>query len=471
MTQKQARERLWHLTIIAPWYLYKYQKPVYEFFEKTKNPFFEATRRFGKSCTKLVQIQERSRRQPQRVTFWAEPWKEQARNIVIPEMDRIQASCPASLRAKFYRTDSFFEFPTTGSRIYLLGTNEDKAEGVRGRFAHEIVCDEIGSFVDADYVLNEVFWPMLLTTNGELCELGTPPRDLGHLFYERKKIAIQENRYIARDFDAISTDVIPQQEKDSFMLSMGGRESTAVRRELYLEPVADESLLVVPEFKKDIHVVDEYKLPRAITPYVGIDLGLNDCTALIFGFYDFENATLVIQDEIIIKGKNTKEITELAKAKEHQLWGDLKVQKAKVQRWSDNDLQQLYDMNTVYQYLCNPTRKDDKLAAINSLRLRFTNQKIKILSKCKGLIFQLQVGIWNDKRTSFLRSENTGHLDAIDALVYLNRNVNESLNPFDASHGVNPYTHYIPEELVKQNIDKKPATSEELQIGNIFGGI
>lgn len=466
MKQKSAREQLWRLTVIAPWYLYEYQKPVYEFFEKVKNPFFEATRRFGKSCTKLVQIQERSRRQKQRVTFWAEPWKEQARNIVIPEMDRVQESCPAELRAKFYRTDSFFEFPTTGSRLYLLGTNEDKAEGVRGRFAHEIVCDEIGSFVDADYVLNEVFWPMLLTTNGELCELGTPPRDLGHLFYGRKKLAMQEGRFISRDFDAISTSVITQQEKDSFIESMGGRESTAVRRELYLEPVADESLLVIPEFKTALHVISEYEMPLSFTPYVGIDLGLNDCTALVFGFYDFEKATLVIQDEVIVNGKNTKEITDTAKAKEKELWGKMPV----INRWSDNDMQQLHDMHTVFGYSAYPTRKDDKLAAINSLRLRFTNQKIKILSRCKGLIFQLQVGIWNTKRSSFLRNETTGHLDAIDALVYLNRNVNERINPFNPAAGVSEYTHHIPEQYLEQNIDKGEATPDELSIGNIFGG-
>ena len=91
-----------------------------------------------------------------------------------------------------------------------------------------------------------------------------------------------------------------------------------------------------------------------------------------------------------------------------------------------------------------PTRKDDKLAAINSLRLRFTQGKIKINKRCKNLLFQLKVGLWNPQRTGFLRGENTGHLDAIDALIYLNRNINTTHNPFPAAqydqrHFVNPH--------------------------------
>lgn len=457
--------RLWGLTIIAPWYLYKYQRPVYDFFEKTRDPFFEATRRFGKTATKLVQIQERSRRQEQRATIWAEPWREQARKIVIPEMAKIQETCPGRLKARFYRTDSFFEFPTTGSRIFLIGVNEDLAEGMRGQFAHEIVCDELGSYREADYIINEVFRPMLLTTKGELCELGTPPDDLGHIFYRRKQLAMVQGRYIGKDFDCI--DTISPEKKASFIDSMGGRNSPAVRRELYLEPVSDPEKLVIPEFNQDAHVFKTRKKPEAFTPYVGIDLGFNDFTAILFAYYDFEKATLVVQDEIVVNGKNSEEIVTRAKAKEKELWGPIPVN----QRWSDNDQQQLYDMLSLYKYPVIATRKDDKQAAINHLRLRFTNGTIAISEKCVNLILQLKTGIWAENKKAFVRNQSLGHLDAIDALIYLNRNVNEKLNPFNPLAGAHYSTHYIPQDLLNEDgMSKVAPSSDEIEIGRMFGG-
>lgn len=461
--QQSSIERLWELTIVAPWYLHDYQKEVFEFFEKVKNPFLEASRRLGKTTTKLVQLQERSRREQGRYTIWAEPWREQARNIVIPEMNKIQETCPTRLKAKFYRTDSFFEFPTTGARLFLVGVNEDLAEGIRGRFADEIVCDELGSYREANYIINEVFLPMLLTTNGELSEMGTPPDDLGHVFYKRKAQAVMDGRYIGRDFDCIAT--IPQEEKLAFIDSMGGRNSTAVRRELYLEPVSDPEKLVIPEFDEARHVCTEVNRPEFFTPYVGMDLGFNDFTAVLFGFYDFEHATLVIEDEIVVNGKNSEEIVTRAKATEARLWGKMPV----VQRWSDNDQQQLYDMLSLYSYSVNPTRKDDKQAAINSLRLKFTTGKIRIHERCKSLILQLKTGIWKNDKKSFVRNDNLGHLDAIDALIYLNRNINEKLNPFNPVAHSHFSTHYIPTELLEQAEGRAAPTPDERAIARLFG--
>lgn len=427
--------------VVGPWYLYEYQLPVYDHFYTVRNPFFEATRRFGKTTTKLVQIQERSRRQPGRITLWNEPWKEQARNIVIPEMEHVQESCPPKLRARFYRTDSFFEFPSTGSRLYLFGVNEDKGEGARGRAAHEIVNDELGSWVDASYIRNEVMRPMLLTTRGEMTDMGTPPEDLGHLFYEIKAQAIAEGRYIGRDIDAVTS--ISDEEKASFIKSMGGRMSTAVRRELYLEPVSNPEALVIPEYSEDVHdLPDDHARPEYYDTYTGIDLGLNDHTAVLFAYVDFRTRTLVIEDEYVANGKNTKEIVEACKAKEKDAWGDLPV----FARWSDNELQQLYDMRTLHGYLVSPTRKDDKLAVINELRLAFGDGRVKIKKRCKNLRYQLKVGLWNDRRTDFKRGEKTGHLDAVAALIYLFRNISWTHNPYPTLAGLSVYTHFIPSQ-------------------------
>jgi hypothetical protein len=284
-----------------------------------------------------------------------------------------------------------------------------------------------------------------------MMDTGTPPEDLGHVWYKRKSDAIQQGRFIQRTIDAV--DSIPDHEKEAFIESMGGRKSTAVRRELYCEPVADEQRLVIPEYVETTHdVPDDYPRPPYFDAYAGVDLGFNDHTAGIFGYWDFEAQCLVIEDEWLGRGQGSKAISDGFKGVEERTWGNVTRANGKIEtpfgnlyRFGDNDLQQLYDLDHEHGYAINPTRKDDKLAAITALRLRFTRGQIKIKKRCKNLRYQLKVGLWNDRRTDFKRGEDTGHLDALDALIYLSRNVTETRNPYPKyGSEVQWHTHYIP---------------------------
>jgi hypothetical protein len=435
-----SKADLWALGIIAPWYLYDYQISVYDFLVSTRWPVFEATRRFGKTTTKLVDAQEKSRRQERRVTRWCEPLKEQARNIVMPEMERIQGSCPSKLRARFYRTDSFYEFPTTGSRIYLLGVNEDRGEGARGSYAHEIVADEVGFWVEPQYIINEVLMPQLLTTGGDMACMSTPPRDLAHYWYTIVERAARDGRLIQRNFDTVTS--IKESEKEAFILAMGGRESTAVRRELYLERVADAESLVIPEFKPDlVELDDDHPAPAFFDAYVAGDSGADDNTAILFGYYDFAADTVVIEDEYVVAGKTTEDIVAAAKVKEEALWKDLKP----FRRVYDADKQLLLDICTTHRYSVVLPDKADKIAAINSLRTRVGAGKFKVKKRCRNLLRQLQVGMWRDeKHSDFERSKELGHLDAIAAAIYFNRSIIVSRNPYPHNAGVSHQTHFIP---------------------------
>jgi len=370
---------------------------------------------------------------------WAEPWKYQAREIVMPEVDKIQDGIPTKLRLKFYKTDSFYE-NWRGSRLYLRGVNEDRGESARGTFAHGITADEKGSWKDPVYIVNEVLLPQLLTTNGVLHTISTPPKDLGHRWYADKAQALQEGRFIQLTIDQVS--YISASQRTEMCTAVGGPQSPAWRREFLCEPVADPESLVIPEFDEALDVVDDsYPRPPFFDAYVGADLGFHDNTGLLFGYYDFVQATLVIQRELWVKAKNSKEIVEAARPIEQQLW----QHQAPYLRTSDNELQQLYDMATLCDYAMLPTAKDDKEAAINALRLRFKARKIKIHKSCVNLIFQLKVGMWDETRRKFLRGEGIGHLDLIDALIYLNRNVNTHRNPYP-QEAINLSTHFVPPE-------------------------
>ena len=434
-------------------------------------PLVEKSRRIGGTTSALVRVQELLRSKQEMIWRWCEPWKYQAREIVIPEMNRIQETCPESLKFKYYRTDSFYELATNGSRIYLRGVNEDCGESSRGAFAHGITADEFGSWKDAKYIKNDVLLPQLLSTNGPLWEISSPPPDLGHVYYEEKERAMREKRYVLKTILDAVPDLYAQEQIDEMCKEVGGVTSTAWRREFLCEECSDDAMLIVPEYDDKLNVVpDDYPRPQYFTSYVGGDSGADDNTAVLFGYYDFAKDEIVIEDENINAGKTTEEIVTQAKAKEKELWtiaidpdGKPVINHPHIRAY-DAPKQLIYDIFVTHKWPVRMPQKDDKHAAIHSLRVAVGARKIKIKEKCKHLRRQLRVGIWkNEQHLDFQRNEGLGHLDAIAALIYFNRSVDTKINPIPPYLGLSHETHFIPPG------QSLPTGSPEAEIASALG--
>ena len=54
-----------------------------------------------------------------------------------------------------------------------------------------------------------------------------------------------------------------------------------------------------------------------------------------------------------------------------------------------------------------------------------------------NLIRHLKNVKWSSNKSVFARSPDNGHYDAVDALIYLIRNIVYSKNPYPASYGLN----------------------------------
>jgi hypothetical protein len=455
----EARKYAWTYGVIAPWYLKKPQLETFKLLKNSRFPFNEQSRRTGKTTTNLVHVLEQLRRNESWVWRWCEPWKYQAREIVMPEIDIIQTHCPEKLKFKFYKTDSFYEGPN-GSRLYLRGVNEDRGESSRGAFAHGITCDEYGSWKEPDYIVNEVLLPQLLSTNGQLIKASTPPRDLGHLYYEEKEKAFRENRFISKPIWDFEGHLYTREQILGMCEAVGGENSPAWRREFLCEPVSDPDMLVVPEFSEKNIVENDYPRPEFPIFYVGGDSGIDDNTALLFGWYDFLKNELVVEEEFVQSGLTSKQIVDVAKSIELRLWPDKTPQK----RVYDADKQLIYDIWVDHGYHIQAPKKDDKLAAIHELRMEVGSLRIKIKRHCKHLIQQMKVGLWKDERhTDFQRSEGLGHLDAIAALIYLNRSIDRNFNPVPRHHGLSKFTHHINDSSARLG-------KTEQTIKDVFGG-
>lgn len=224
---------------------------------------------------------------------------------------------------------------------------------------------------------------------------------------------------------------------------LGGYESTAFRRECLCEHVTDAGRAIIPEFQelKPEIVVKDVKPPLFFDAYVFMDLGLIDYTHVLFAWYHFERAQLIIEDELCFTYKTTSEVAQAIIAKEHQLWPNKKV----TLRISDNDSQQLQDLSVSHKLDFAPAQKHDPNEDVktNQLRRMIRDKKILINERCTQLIFQLEVGIWNMRRSDYERIPGAGHLDGMDALRYGIRLVDYNKDPIPKNYGIRLETHNI----------------------------
>lgn len=465
MNQSDSRRILWEHGSVSSFYLRDDQLPVYEFLHKQKEPFLEASRRYGKTTIILCYVLEKLRANPNWICRWVLPEKDQARTIVMPEIEKIQADCPDDLQFEFRRTDSVYVGPN-GSQLFLYGVDKDKGKKLRGPLAHIVVADEFG-FWNHPRVLRSVLRPQLLTTRGQLIIASTPSEDIGHPYYSYREKARRKDRFIQRtiyDNKSLTLDEIQAE-----MEEQGGADSHTWKREYLCQDVGDPTLRIVPEWNDERNIIpDDTARPSHFDAYVGGDSGVDDNTFIVFGYYDFLNDEVVIEDEFVTSGKPTKEIIDQAKIIEERIWGEKKP----FRRVYDADKQVLVDVTSTHGYSVYLPEKAEKVQAINRFRVRVGAGKFKVKKKCVNLIRQLKVGQWRDeKHTDFARSEELKHLDGIAAAVYFNRSVITSRNPYPQYEGVSLGSHFVPEHALKERSeDEALADLFSSPLGGMFGG-
>jgi len=171
-----------------------------------------------------------------------------------------------------------------------------------------------------------------------------------------------------------------------------------------------------------------------------MDPGWAHMTAVLFGYWWFEKRAFVVEDEIVESRKNSREIAELIKAKEKELWGSVKrfarnsdhLKPQPYRRVSDNDNRLIQDLTMEHGLSFVATQKDQLTQQINALRIGVQEGRLIIHPRCKRLISHLKKGVWkNAERKKFaVEGKHFGHFDTIAALVYLWRNTDQHRNPY-----------------------------------------
>ncbi|MDX1373372.1 MAG: hypothetical protein R3321_12935, partial [Nitrososphaeraceae archaeon] len=269
-----------------------------------------------------------------------------------------------------------------------------------------------------------------------------------------------------------------------------GDKDPHYRREYLCEIIRDKDSVVIPEFtpEKEKDLVVEMVRPPFYDIYVSGDVGFRDLTIYLFGYWDFKNATLVVIDELVMNGPEmtTEKLAQRIREKEEEhfsIYNDAgeKVPEKVYMRVMDNNLIMVNDLNRLHGLNFIPTAKDDKEAQINQVRMMISNNQIKIHPRCKHLIYHLKHASWKEGNSSkriFANLSDSpdfsirgGHADAVDALIYMVRNLIKSHNPYpegwDKPKGNDVFYGYYQE--IKHLEQDQELVSRIKQILNIKG--
>ncbi len=416
------------------WKLDDNQKAAYDAIEGTPGGSFylNKARRIGGSYLLCLRAVEKCLAKPNSQVKYAAPTAKAVRKIIQPNIRKILSDCPQDLRPEWNSLDMEYRFKN-GSTLSIAGCENQNYENLRGTEADEIYLDEVGFIDDLIYIINDVLMPQVQDTGGRIILCSTPPRSPGH---ESVKIAMDHKaagRYWActvwdnprrtkEQHKAYFTQIARSQGMDLDQYF----ESVTFKREYLGEFIADEAHSVIPEWNKAL----EAHIVKAVPPrphrdcYVGLDVGWKDGMAAVFGWWDYHNQMLIIEDEYLVFRKTTKQVRDGIRQKEIELW-DKKIPYLRI---SDNNLQFIADLNSESGMSFIPTAKDHKELQINRIREWLRLYKIRIHPRCKRLVTQLASTTWNKNRTSYERTPD-GHGDLLDALVYLVRNVRKAKNP------------------------------------------
>lgn len=447
--QKKARDILWEKGILD-WKLTPPQKDIKKGIidDDNKISVVLCARRLGKTYLMCTMAVEECLRRPNAIVKYAFPKQVAAKKMLLPVMRKVLEDCPPHLKPEYMTADKVFRFPN-GSEIQISGTDNGNIENLRGGDSHLNIVDEAGFCYDLTYGVRSVLGPTTKITKGRTILVSTPSRSENHDFIVDWVLPYQAEQrirtYTIYDNPQFNAEAIAE----ALSEYPDGAKDPMFRREYLCEIIRDSDKTILPSFtstaEKEI-VRDDFVIPVFKDCYVSLDPGGTDLTGVLFGYYDYLNATLVIIDEIAVDGNtNTQILAEMIREKEKLHWTNPidKSVNEPYKRVSDvNNAILLTDLQKLHNLTFTKTKKDKKQAAINALDVAIMKRELIIHPRCQHLLYHMKFAEWNKNQNEFIRLKDSpsgkirgGHCDLLDCLIYMHRNVIKSHNPYPSDYG------------------------------------
>ncbi len=457
ITAKDAVRELWYRGILQ-YKLHEVQKKMLSSLisQNQEVTTFLCSRRLGKSYLLCLLALEKCLQTPNSIVKYVCPKKSQVKTILGPIMRDLLTDCPAELKPEYKANDYLYQFPN-GSQIQMSGTDNGHHETMRGGKSDLWIVDEAGFCDELKYVVNTILAPTTDTTGGRGIISSTPSKESDHEFITEFLKPAEVNGTLIKYTIYDNPKLSPQKIREIINRYPDKEKDPEFRREYLCEVINNSELTIVPEFTAELKplIVKEVERPPFYDAYVSMDIGFKDLTVVLFAYYDFKNARLVVEDEFVLNGQQmlADKFALAVKRKEEFLWtnqlsGEFKAPLIRVS--DNNNLIFLNELTYRHNLTFLPTRKDNKEAALNEVRIKIAGEQILIHPRCKSLIYHLENGTWSKNKKDFARSPDAGHYDAIDSLIYMVRNVQWTKNPYPPGYmGQDIYQNKKPNELSK----------------------
>lgn len=461
----------------------------------------EIARKWGKTYfLVLIAFMVCLRRKSVRVVYGAPELKYLA-EFVLPVVDEICEDAPEDMRPRYNAQTGHLTFPSTGSHIHLFGA-DDKEAAKRGRGPKAVLAifDEAGFCRVLGYVIKAVFRPSLLLTRGPIILGSTPADEPGHDFTQMAEIAESNGNYSRAtlyDNPLLTQEdiqrILEEDARDEGMTVEEYKVTPTFRREYLAERATDATLTVMGDDWRLMRekCIREVPRPKFFDGYAMLDMGGVDPHALGFGYWHFELAAFVQEDELLLRdGENTAVLAERIKEKETAMWGKAsangtlrglsEVEQEKLPPWlkfdmaekaeqqpylriSDTDTQMVIDLHELHGLTFLPTRKDQKKLQVNAFRVLVRSNGFVLHPRCRNTDRHLSQTVWaNARMLDYKRNAAGEHGDLLDQLVYGNRNWHKNRNPMPKHWDKNPDAHWIPEaeDITPDDLSLKDAWGE-----------
>jgi hypothetical protein len=457
ISRERAIELLWEQGVLD-WKLTEAQREIKKGIleDSNRTSVVLCSRRLGKTYLVLSMATEICLKKSFAIVKYAFPKQNMAKKMLMPVFRKLFDDCPSYLKPEFMVAEKVWRFPN-GSEIQISGTDAGGFDNLRGGDADLCIVDESGFCDDLTYGVRSVLSPSTKITKARTILVSTPSRHEGHEFIQDWVLPYQaENRikvFTIYDNPNFNAEAIKEAE-DEYPL---GVLDPMFQREYLCHIIRSTDNSILPSFNNTAEseiVKSDYVRPVYYDPYVSFDIGGVDLTAILFGYYDYENACLVIEDELIADGStNTEILAAQIKEKERTLWEN-PLDKSQIDPYmrviDTNNKILATDLLKLHGLLFTPVKKDKKQAAINALDVAIARRQIVIHPRCTHLLYHMKFAMWNNAQTDFKKLKDSpsgkirgGHADALAALIYMHRSIIKSKNPFPSGYNVPSGSNYF----------------------------
>ena len=406
------------------------------------------SRRFGKSFLILCWAIEICLKKKRAVIKYACPEQKQVQEILDKIMPVILEDCPDYLKPEWKEAKKRYVFPN-GSEIQIAAVDNNRADNLRGGHADLCVVDEAGFCSKLSYVIYSVLAPTTDTTGGKIVLVSTPNYEYpNHEFHTDFIQPLREQDELIK-FTIYDSPMVDEKRITQIIDRFpSGVDDPRFKCEYMCEIAVDTNTMVIPEFDENIQkdIIKEWERPPYYDIYVSGDPAAKDLTFILFGYYDYMQQKIVVEDELVLGGDQrpvtTEDIAMGIFRKEKLNFTDplTKQPLTPFMRVMDSSHPILInDLWNDYKLLFTPTAKDNKDMQVDKLRRMIKSGNIVINPKCKNLLYHIRTTKWktdgNGVRKGFQRVKGNKnykghHGDGVDALLYMVRNVLMNKNPY-----------------------------------------